>query len=295
MALVNDEKISEGDKITSELHVLVKGIQVAGFKQRRLAYRTQVRRFKEMYGCHPKTAVLLWSDLRDVLKDKKTRIEHMFWALCFLKKYPTDGDMQSRLSKDPTTVRKWIWTIVFGLQELRAEKIKWPDDGSWELAFVASADGTDCPTQEPRPFSKTWYSQKFKGAAVKHEVALDVLSGRCIWINGPFKGSKNDLTIFREGLMGMIPDGKYACGDKAYRAEPTKVTFPNHLDNDEVAGLKKRIRARQETFFSRCKSFAILRERFRHKPVLEKHKACFEAVAVVVQCGIDAGFPLFAT
>ena len=52
-------------------------------------------------------------------------------------------------------------------------------------------------------------------------------------------------------------------------------------------------RACQETFFSRMKAFQVLRQPFRHKPVMEKHEACFIAVAVMVQYGIENGSPLF--
>ena len=97
-------------------------------------------------------------------------IRHLFWALFFLKKYPSDGDMAGRFSKDPSTLRKWIWTIVVGLQDLKAEKIRSPQDG-FKLVFVLSVDGTDCPIEEPRPFDKAWFSQKFKGPGVKYEVA----------------------------------------------------------------------------------------------------------------------------
>lgn len=271
-------------------HFLATGLRIAGFRQKRLAMRTQLRRFRAMYGCDPKVVRVVWYDLVKVLPENTT-IDHLFWGLFFLKRYPTEEDMAGRLQKDPVTVRKWVWSIIFGLQELKADKICFPEDG-FELVFVVTVDGTDCRIQEPRPFSKTWFSQKYKGPAVKYEVAIDVLSGRCVWVNGPFRGSKNDVTIYREGLKHLIPPGKFVIADKAYRGDET-ASPPNHLDEEDIAELKKRNRARQETFNSRLKSFKVLDDKFRHKPVMEKHKACFEAVAVLVQYGIDCGFPLF--
>lgn len=276
-----------------EEHFLALGLRIAGYTLRPLSMRTQLRRFREMFGCHPKVVRELWYDLKENAPTNGTKIAHLFWALFFLRKYPTDGDMAGRLGKDPTTIRKWVWTIIFGLQELKADKIRFPSNNEFELVFILSVDGTDCRIQEPRPFSKTWFSQKFKGPAVKYEVALDVLTGRCVWINGPFRGSKNDVTIYREGLRQLIPPGKLVVGDKGYRGEPETISYPNHLDEEAVAELKKRIRSKQETFFSRMKAFKILEDSFRHKPVMTKHKACFEAVAVIVQYGIDLGFPLF--
>jgi hypothetical protein len=233
----------------------------------------------------------VWYDLKGCVP-KDTKLDYLFWALFFLRRYPLESDLAARLGKDPTTVRKWVWTIIFGLQGLKAEKIKFPEDG-FELTFIISVDGTDCPIEEPRPFDKAWFSNKFKGPGVKYEVALDVLTGECVWINGPFKASKSEVTIYRNGLKHLIPEGKLVVADKALRGEPATASVPNHLDDEDVAELKKCIRARQETFFSRMKAFHVLKEPFRHKPVLEKHKACFEAVAVLIQYGILNGSPLF--
>ena len=289
-----DSNVPENDNsdVPDEMAFLAIGLNIAGFKPQKLSMRTQERRFKEMFGCRPVVSRLIWIDLRGKVQSG-VKIEHIFWTLFFLKKYPTEGDMAARLKKDPGTIRKWVWAIIYGLQELRAEKIRFPVDGS-HLIFLLSVDGTDCRIEEPRPFSKTWFSQKFKGAAVKYEVALDVLDGHCVWINGPFRGSKNDVTIFRQGLKNAIPAGKLVIADKGYRGEPGLVSFPNDLDDPEVREFKKRVRARQETFNARLKAFGVLSGRFRHKPVLKQHEACFVACAVIVQYGIENGSPLFS-
>ena len=271
---------------------LQEGLRVAGYGPRPMSMRTQMRRFREMYGCDPVVVQVVWYDLEPNLPPK-TKLEHLFWSLFFLRKYPTDGDMATRYHKDPSTVRKWVWTIIFALSDLKADKIKFPESDSWVLTFIVSVDGTDCPIEEPRPFDKAWFSQKFKGPGVKYEVALDVLTGCCVWINGPFKASKSDITIYREGLRQLIPEGRFAVGDLGYRGEPANMTYPNALDPEDVAELKRRISARQETFFSRMKSFKVLKVPFRHKPVMQRHKRCFEAVAVLVQYSIDNGSPLF--
>ena len=65
-------------------------------------------------------------------------------------------------------------------------------------------------------------------------------------------------------------------------------------DEEAVRELKKRIRARHETFNGRLKSFDALKQVFRHKPVMKQHKACLEAIAVIVQCEINFGFQLFS-
>ena len=198
------------------------------------------------------------------------------------------------LDKDPATVCKWIWTITFSLQGLKATKTKFPTGNESHLIVIVSVDGTDCRIKEPQPFDQKWFSQKFKGMAVKCKVALDVLPGRCTWINGPFMGGKSKMMIFQEeSLMDLIPEEKLAVANKGLRSEPGKASFSNHLDKEKVAELKRWMRAHQKTFFACMKSFKVLSERFHHKLVMEKHKACFETVAVLVQCSIDNGFPHF--
>ena len=73
-----------------------------------------------------------------------------------------------------------------------------PKLGTLENAFIfnISVDGTDCPIHEPCPFDKAWFSQKFKGPGVKYEIAIDVLTGDCVWISGPYQASKSDIKIF---------------------------------------------------------------------------------------------------
>jgi hypothetical protein len=154
---------------------------------------------------------------------------------------------------------------MFGLQELKAEKICLPQNG-FELVFILSVDGTDCPVEEPRPSDKGWFSQKTKGPGVKYEVAFDVLIG-CVWISGPYKASKSEITIYRQGLRQLIPPGKLVVADKALRGETNTVSFPYHLDYTAVAAL--------------CQ-----------KPILVKHKACFKAI-VFFTMRLSIGFSCF--
>jgi hypothetical protein len=92
-------------------------------------------------------------------------------------------------------------------------------------------DGVHCRIFEPKhpTFSKNpeYYSHKHKQAALCYEVALAVYNSCLVWISGPHKASKHDITIFREGLKHLIPDGKRAIGDTSYKGEPTAVSTPN--------------------------------------------------------------------
>lgn len=102
-----------------DIYFLVKGLEIAGYGPQQLARRTQLRRFREMYGVSPVVVRQVWNDIQAL----DAKVDHLFWALCFLKRYPTEGDLAGRLRKDPKTISKWIWSIIFGIADLRAEKV----------------------------------------------------------------------------------------------------------------------------------------------------------------------------
>jgi hypothetical protein len=43
-----------------------------------------------------------------------------------------------------------------------------------------------------------WYSHKFKQAAVEYEIRISIFTQQVVWISGPHKASRHDITIFRE-------------------------------------------------------------------------------------------------
>jgi len=155
-----------------------------------------------------------------------------------------------------------------------------------------SVDGTDCRINEPRnPFSKKWYSHKFKGPGVRYEIALNIRTGEICWINGPFQcGSWPDPSIFQVGLNNELAEGEMVHADKAYRyknrcSTPFNQSFRYERDQSH------RIRARHETVNKRFKDFSSLSTPFRHP--LKKHSAVFHASAVCVQLALRRDSPLF--
>ena len=97
-------------------------------------------------------------------------------------------------------------------------------------------------------------------------------------------------------LKSKITPGKRAIGNEGcYVGYPDQIMTRNGLDCDEVKMLKKRVKARHETFNSRLKGFGILNQAFRSTGPsrLEKHKATFEACCVIIQYEMDNGSPLF--
>ena len=107
-------------------------------------------------------------------------------------------------------------------------------------------------------------------------------------------GGENDKTLLEEsGGLEKIPIGKLAIVDRGYinQRNKDKLSWPNLYDSPEVNNFKSRVRLRHETFNRRLKDFNMLSERFQHN--LDKHKAAFEAIVVIVQYQMDNGSPIF--
>ena len=128
---------------------------------------------------------------------------------------------------------------------------------------------------------------------MRYEVGLCILSGRIVWIHGPFPpGEWNDITIFRHSLITFLQPGERVETDKGYRGEnPAHTRIPDLNDTDEVAAMRSRVGLRHETINKRFKQFNCLKNVWKHD--LRFHSASFRAVAVVTQLLLDDGEVVF--
>jgi DDE superfamily endonuclease len=256
-------------------------------------------------------------------------LRHFFMSLFFLKCYPSATQMAAIFRVCEKTARKWCWYFLSKIQALKHTKVtkhnniaitlctiifsilyslsqitwptQWtqghPDFCQADLpVFLLTVDGVHCRIEEPQHPTKSkdpsYYSHKFRTAGVDYELGLSVFNNKLVWINGPMKASRHDVTVFRRaGLRAMIPDGHRVIGDSGYAGEPTVVSTPNAHDPVMLRRFKSRARARHEAFNGRIKNFKCLDERFRHS--LKYHKGAFEATCVIVQYQIENGSPLF--
>jgi DDE superfamily endonuclease len=222
--------------------------------------------------------------------------------------------MQQHHSNHNTAVSKTVWPNK--LTDAHANDSTMP-------IFLYSVDGVHCRANEPShpTLSKNtkMFSHKFNQAAFSYELAISVYHNALIWMNGPFMGSKHDVTIFRQdGLKDRTPTGKRDIADNGYKGEKNILLTLNTHDPAELrkfkvscfllppllafwkfslnlltplAGWQERVKARHETFNGRIKNFAWLDDWFRHG--MDKHKICFEAVCVIVQYQLENGSPIF--
>ena len=126
-----------------------------------------------------------------------------------------------------------------------------------------TVDGTDCRIPE---MGRDWYSQNFKKSAAHYEVACSILGQYICWVSGPHQpGLKNDLEIFRGGLLTYLEDYERVEADDGYIGEaPMYVSCPSMISMEaERKKMANRCTSRQETINKRFKQWEILNVPFR--------------------------------
>ena len=106
------------------------------------------------------------------------------------------------------------------------KKVRWEDrligdDG--QRRAKTSTDGTDVPICEPSPFSRSWWSHKLNGPALRYELCVAIGSSKIVWVHGPFRAGRwPDTKIFKMGLRQLLHlFGKKTIADAGYRGLDT--------------------------------------------------------------------------
>ena len=168
------------------------------------------------------------------------------------------------------------------------------DDG---FLYFMSIDGTHCPINEPRPFSKKNSSYKLGGSAgVNYEIGLQINRNRLLWIYGPTKpGETNDLGVFHRSLKGKFQAFRQTKGERLivadgiYAPETDLIATSNNFDPPELAKFKDRVSARHEFFNHYVKEYNIFKTKFHHKDDTKHtfHGRCFRAACAVIMFELD--------
>jgi hypothetical protein len=153
-----------------------------------------------------------------------------------------------------------------------------------------SLDGTDFAINEPSPFSRKWFSHKFRGAGLRYEVGLNIRTGDIVWAFGGFPcGEYPDLVLARQKYTYSIRLDEMTLADDTYK-DGDYFIYPSRYPATVVQ--QKLIMARHETVNARLKQFGVLNQCFRH--CIDKHRICFHAVVNITQLTIEHGNPLFS-
>ena len=280
---------------------------------------TEEEEFRGFFGCPLWVFVTIWHMLEeDQLLPEDGRIQHMLWALMFLKIYSSVRSLCALAGGvDKNTFMKWVWQFIEAIEALE-DRVVSPHprcvtcfvyhSGSLFLLQIiwtnryAQDKGNDClvscdgadfriPNHGPR-FSSHKYNKR---SALRYEICLCILTGDIVWINGPCEcGIWPDISIFRDCLMDELDENEMVEADDGYIGEhPFHIKCPAGFANpEETEFMQQRVRNRQESVNNRWKFFACMKQVWRHDAT--RHGSAFRAIGVILQVTINSGEKLFS-
>ena len=305
--------------------VLRKGLRILKFTYAEQDGKTEKWKqimFYAAYGSPPKVINQIWNDLidTDILEAKldvcdknHSGLRMLLIANYYLWAYPRSSkllQMHFAPISEAETYGNGLWRWIEKMALMMPSRIHWLEslDDPAGFPFVVTVDGVDCKINEIRndhpefPFDPKLHSHKFKSAAWKYEIAVAIHSNNIVWVNGPWKGGRNDKTVLSEGqeeaqqmgiidsLLQLVAPGKFIVCDRGYIkfSDPDyleKVAFKHDDDDDDLKAFKGRVCARHETVNALLKEYQILSQTFRHSK--QQHEMAFKAACYLVQCHFD--------
>jgi hypothetical protein len=143
-------------------------------------------------------------------------------------------------------------------------------------------DVAECPIERPldNETQRQYYSGKKKRHTIKYEIAVQLVTGRIVWMAGGVPGSTHDLDIARNcGLIEQLLAGEKILADKAYVAEECFIhpfkgaeTEEERVFNSAVSSLREIV----EHSIGRIKLFHFTKQAWRHE--LSLHLIAFKVV-----------------
>lgn len=154
-----------------------------------------------------------------------------------------------------------------------------------------SVDGADFIIQEPKHFSPSWFSHKFKGPGLRYEIGISIHDDTIVHANGPFKcGDFPDVKIFQNELKQKLLRNEKVIADNGYK--DNKCLRASHLNNAHHKRFHGRARGRHEVVNGKMKRFSILKSKFRHN--LDLHSIFFYSILKLTQLTLDFEEQLFS-
>lgn len=271
-------------------------IRIEVARQETRSERTNVRIFKTNFGRHPRHLARVWRDLqtegmmsRDEAEDRDSFVAFLV-ANNFLKCCQKNDVRGPHLGvHDMKKLIEMSWSFVDKLVLLKDWKIKCPEQ--WPMRLGATVDGTQARGNEPRDDGMRRnpknHCHKCNFAGVNFQLALAAWANRVLCVRAD-PGATHDLTAVRQHFIGVVPAGCRVIADsgRTGKSENEKKIFSvgNGMDDEGVALFKACARARQEVLNSQIKACECMNKRFIHGT--EKHKKCFHAVLVLIQCAV---------
>ena len=165
------------------------------------------------------------------------------------------------------------------------------------IGATLSLDGVDFVTAEKRlpsgSVDRGLFSYKFQHAGFRYEIGTIPACGLISHWSGPYDaGTYSDRRIYREGIRSSLDSNDVCIVDGGYRDDSDDTLMaPTDLGVRELFKIFTRVRSQQEAVHSRFKNFKALRNVFLNSR--EQHRACFAAIANIVQLDLQR-HPVFA-
>jgi hypothetical protein len=270
---------------------------------RRAKRPANIERFVAHYGVLPQIIAEIIQDLQlqsmlgdDCVAGNNIKLKWILMSFHFLKCYPTELEREGPWDIDSPRARTIQWYYLEKIQLLKTAKIKWPTDWGKDI-WIITVDGIHCWVSEPQhpewSQDSDYFSHKYGKAGVMYELGIAIAESKLVWMNGPFKAGYSDLKVFKnKGLKAKLESIKrQAIADSGYPGFPKLASTPNNEDSKGVKRFKSRALKQHEYFNNLIKNFDCLDVRFRHS--LQRHRTCFEAVAVICQYQVEYDKPLY--
>ena len=74
--------------------------------------------FSQNYGCQPDVVSHLWSLITTYCNPSKSRLEHLFWTLYFLKKYELESSLTNVFKVRRNTFRKHVVSMLNSIRSI---------------------------------------------------------------------------------------------------------------------------------------------------------------------------------
>jgi hypothetical protein len=119
--------------VVSELKILHKGLQYAGFsnrRQKRVKHETNMERFRSFYGSDPVVYAKILDDLiftdipaASIAGNDEVTLKHYLMAIHWLKCYRTETVQSGQFGFCEITCRKYAWYFAERIQALKDQKV----------------------------------------------------------------------------------------------------------------------------------------------------------------------------
>ena len=105
-------------------------------------------------------------------------------------------------------------------------------------------------------YNKDFFSPKFKSGGLRYEVGVCIATGNIVWIHGPFRGGKNDISISQAGILrGPLEEGEMCEADNGYQGEDVFIKTPAgfHIRSNKEKGVESNAGSCHESVNGRMK------------------------------------------